>query len=174
MSIQDVVSKIISVFSPQKLVSYIVELVEEINSLKTEVKKLKEQNQAWQDEVNRLKGEKGKPEFKKKEPSGNKHLPGNKKELGESKGREKNKKTGKLQRLNITSEQVVPDSRIKRKKGYKDIIIQDISYCIQNLPDLLDRHISLIVTAKNECNDIWTKVFAFISRRKICFHIPPN
>lgn len=128
MSIQDVVSKIISVFSPQKLVSYIVELVEEINSLKTEVKKLKEQNQAWQDEVNRLKGEKGKPEFKKKEPNGNKHLPGNKKELGESKGRDKNKKTAKLNRLKITAEQVVADSRIKRKKGYKDIIIQDISF----------------------------------------------
>jgi len=128
MSIQDVVSKIISVFSPQKLVSYIVELVEEINSLKTEVKKLKEQNQAWQDEVNRLKGEKGKPEFKKKEPAGNKHLPGNKKELGESKGRENNKKTSKIDRLKITSEELITDSRIKRKKGYKDILIQDISF----------------------------------------------
>lgn len=128
MSIQDVVSKIISVFSPQKLVSYIVELIEEINSLKTEVKKLREQNQAWQDEVNRLKGEKGKPEFKKKEPAGNKHLPGNKKELGESNGRENNKKKSKLDRLKITSEELITDSRIKRKKGYKDIIIQDISF----------------------------------------------
>lgn len=128
MSIQDTVSKIIKLFSPQKLVDYIVELVEEINSLKTEVKKLKEQNQAWQDEVNRLKGEKGRPEFKKKEPAGNKHLPGNKKELGESKGRENNKKTGKVDRLKITEEKVVSDSRIKRKKGYKDIIIQDISF----------------------------------------------
>lgn len=128
MSIQDVVSKIISVFSPQKLVSYIVELVEEINSLKTENKKLKEQVQAFQNEFNRLKGEKGKPEFKKNEPKGNKHLPGNKKELGESKGRDKNKKTAKLERLQITAEQVVSDSRIKRKKGYKDIIIQDISF----------------------------------------------
>jgi len=128
MSIQDVVSKLIAVFSPQKLVSYISELIEEINSLKTENKKLKVQVQAFQDEFNRLKGEQGKPEFKKKEPAGNKHLPSNKKELGESKGREKNKKTSKLDRLKITSEEVIPDSRIKRKKGYKDIVIQDISF----------------------------------------------
>jgi hypothetical protein len=128
MSIQDTVSKIIKLFSPQKLVDYMVELVEEINSLKTEVKKLKEQNQAKQDEINHLKGEQAKPEFKKNEPSGNKHLPDNKKYLGESKGRDKNKKTGKLDRLKITSEQIIPDKRIKRKKGYKDIIIQDISF----------------------------------------------
>lgn len=128
MSIQDTVSKIIQLFSPQKLVDYIVELVQEINSLKTENKKLKEQNQAWQDEVNRLKGEKGRPDFKKKAPAGNKHLPGNKKELGESKGRDNNKKAGKVERLKITSTEVVFDARIKRKKGYKDIIIQDISF----------------------------------------------
>jgi regulator of replication initiation timing len=128
MSIHDVVSKLIAVFSPQKLVSYISELIEEINSLKKEVRGLKEQNQAYQDEFNRLKGEQGKPEFKKKEPAGNKHLPSNKKELGDSKGREKNKKTSKIDRLKITSEEVITDSRIKRKKGYKDIIIQDISF----------------------------------------------
>jgi len=128
MSIHDVVAKLIAVFSPQKLVSYIAELIEETNSLKSEIKKLKEQNQAYQDEFNRLKGEKGKPEFKKNEPNGNKHLPGNKKELGESKGRENNKKTGKVDRLKITAEQVVTDPRIKRKKGYKDIIIQDITF----------------------------------------------
>ena len=128
MSIHDVVSKLIAVFSPQKLVSYIAELIEEINSLKTENKKLKQEVQAFQDEFNRLKGEKGKPEFKKKEPAGNKHLPGNKKELGESKGRENNKKTSKLDRLKITDEMIIPDSRIKRKKGYKEVFIQDISF----------------------------------------------
>jgi hypothetical protein len=128
MSIQDTISKLIKLFSPQKLVEYIAELVEEVNSLKTENKNLNSEVQKYKDELNRLKGEQAKPEFKKNEPAGNKHLPKNKKELGESKGRENNKKSRKVDRLIITSEQVVPDKRIKRSKGYKDIIIQDINF----------------------------------------------
>ncbi len=126
MSIHDVVSKLISIFSPQKLISYIVELIEEVNSLKSELKNVKEQNQNYQNQLKKMQGEHARPEFKKKEPGGNKHLPKNKKELGESGGRENNKKSSKHERLKITDEQVVTDERIKRNKGYKEVIIQDI------------------------------------------------
>ena len=121
-------SKLISMLSPQKLAGYIVGILEELNSVKSEVKLLKAQLQQHKDEINRIKGERGKPEFKKKEPAGNKHLPDNKKELGESNGRENNKKTSKADRLQVTEEKIITNKRIRKKKGYKDITIQDINF----------------------------------------------
>jgi hypothetical protein len=128
MSLQELASKIIGMLSPQRLAGYIAGILEELNSLKSENKSLKAQVQQHKDEINRIKGERGKPEFKKKEPEGNKHLPDNKKELGESKGRKDNKKTSKVNRLKVTEEKVIPDKRIRKKKGYKDIYIQDIKF----------------------------------------------
>jgi hypothetical protein len=126
MSLHDSISKLISIFSPQKLIDYIAELVEKNNSLEVETKNLKSELQNYKDELNRLKGEQGKPKFEKKEPSGNKHLPNNKKELGESHGRENSKKTSKLDRLKITDEKTISDPRIKISKGYKEVVIQDL------------------------------------------------
>ncbi len=128
MNLQEMASKIIGMLTPQKLVGYVAGLLERNNSLESEVKSLKAQLQQHKDEINRIKGERGKPEFKKKEPAGNKHLPDNKKDLGESKGRENNKKTSKVDRLQVTEEKVIPDKRIRNKKGYKDIYIQDINF----------------------------------------------
>lgn len=121
-------SKIINMLGPHKLVGYIAGILEELNNFKAENKSLKAQLQQHKDEIHRMKGERGKPEFKKKEPVGNKHLPDNKKELGESKGREDNKKTSKVDRLKVTAEKVVSDKRIHKKKGYKDVYIQDINF----------------------------------------------
>ncbi len=115
-------------FSPQKLVKYIVDLVEKNNSLELELKNLKEQNQRYKDKINKIQGEQAKPKFKKREPGGNKHLPKNKKELGESNSRKKNKKSSKMKRLKVTNEQDIHDSRIKRRKGYKEVVIQDLSF----------------------------------------------
>lgn len=126
MSIHDTISKLISIFSPQKLVNYIAELVQELNTAKSDLKTTKDELQKYKDELNRLKGEQAKPKFEKVEPKGNKHLPKNKKELGESRGRENNKKTSKVDRLKINELQTITDSRIKKRKGYKEVIIQDI------------------------------------------------
>jgi hypothetical protein len=128
MSLQEMASKIIGMLSPQKLATHIAGLMEELNNSRAEIKSLKAQLQQHKDEINRIKGERGKPEFKKKEPAGNKHLPDNKKELGDSKGRENNKKTSKVNRLKITDKKIVSDKRIQKKKGYKDIYIQDLSF----------------------------------------------
>lgn len=126
MSLHDTISKLISIFSPQKLVTYIAELVEELNTSKSKNIELETELQKYKDELNRLKGEQAKPKFEKVEPKGNKHLPKNAKEMEGTGGRENNKKTSKLDRLKITDEQTITDSRIKTKKGYKEVVIQDI------------------------------------------------
>lgn len=126
MSIHDTVSKLISIFSPQKLVSYITDLIEELNTSKSKNIELQTELQKYKDELNRLKGEQAKPKFEKVEPKGNKHLSKNTKELEGIKGRENNKKTAKLDRLRITNEQTISDPKIKKNKGYKEVIVQDV------------------------------------------------
>lgn len=126
MNLQEFANKIISILSPSKLAKYIAEILEKNNSLEVELKSAKEQVKKYKDEVHKLKGEKGRPTFPKKPPKGNKHLPKNKKELGEAGDRKNNKKSNKLEKLKIKKEKVVTDSRIKRKKGYKDVTIQDL------------------------------------------------
>lgn len=126
MGLHDTISKLISIFSPQKLVNYIAELVEELNTSKSKNIELENELQKYKDELNRLKGEQSKPKFEKQEPTGNKHLPNNKKELEGTSGRENNKKTSKLDRLKITDEQTITNPKIKNNKGYKEVIIQDV------------------------------------------------
>jgi len=126
-SIKDFVGQIIHVFSPQKLIDYISGILDENNKLKVHVQDLEDKVSKYKKEINELIGEQGKPEFKKKEPAGNKRLPSIDKDEN-SKGRENNKKTSKLDRLIIDDKKIINSPKIKKKKGFKTVIIQDIIF----------------------------------------------
>ena len=106
------------------------------------IKKLKEENQQLRDEVARLKGEKGKPKILPNVPDIPRDKPNH--QVSKSKPWEKNAKItrvkiDRIQKFYI-DRSILPDDAIP--KGFRSVVIQDITFKTCNTECLLERFYS--------------------------------
>ena len=112
-----------------------------IDQLYSDNEALRKENQQLKDEINCLKGEQGKPDIKKNTQQTDHSSEQERKESDESEQtttKKKRQRKSKLAQVKIDREQICPiDKSIlpedAQRKGYSDLVIQDIKIVTDNV-----------------------------------------
>lgn len=114
-------------------------LLNTVESSRHEIQNLKEENQNLKDEINRLKGEQGKPDIRpQKENIDNSNHSSEEDRKKRNPKKNKNPRKSKKNTIQIDrkvfcklDKETLPSDA--RYKGYKNIVIQDIKFCSDNI-----------------------------------------